>query len=262
MKALRIVAVNHAAKHPNLVHNDEFARSVGFRGGLVPGVDVYAYLTQPVVELWGRAWLMGGDAEVRFVKPVCDGDQLDIEAAIGRSRDLRVVARCGGEERAALTARLGPTTEFTEVDDVPEVPPIERRLRPLRESFHEGQGLGSLSVVLSDSDCVAQLGEVAERVSLYRRERIVHPAHLLRLADNIFSANVDLPPWLHVGSSLTHLGLVHWNESISVRARVMATFARSGHEFIQLDVLMVGPDGRPRLRVMPYTAIYKPSFVA
>jgi hypothetical protein len=258
---LRIVATNRATNHPNLVHNDEFAQSVGFRGGLVPGVDVYAYLTRRVVELWGRAWLIGGEAGVRFVRPVYDGDELEIDAATERSPDLEIVARCGREVRAILTARLESTTEYPRPDDFPEAPLVEPRLKAACESFTEGQALGSLAVVLNESDCSSQLAEVGETLDLYGRERIAHPGHLLRFADAVLSANVDLPPWLHVGSSLHHYGLVHWNDSISVRARVMATFVRNGHQFIQLDVLMVGADGRPRLRVMPYTAIYRPSFI-
>ena len=36
------------------------AQRFGFRGGLVPGVDVYAYLTHPPAAAWGRVWLEGG----------------------------------------------------------------------------------------------------------------------------------------------------------------------------------------------------------
>jgi len=51
----RVTARNTAAQSENAIHDDEVARQYGFRGGLVPGVTVYAYLTHPLVEAWGRA---------------------------------------------------------------------------------------------------------------------------------------------------------------------------------------------------------------
>jgi hypothetical protein len=253
---LRVVAFNRAAEHPNRVHNDEYARTVGFRGGLVPGVDVYAYLTRPAVEHFGKRWLERGQGEVRFVRPVYDGDQLDIET----SDHLTVTASCGGEVRAVLTCREASTHELEQTDGIPETPVFAPKLKAVRESFHDGMVLGSLAVTLTERDCVNQLKEVGETLDLYRAERIVHPGHLLRFADEVLSANVDLPPWLHAGSFVHNFGLVHWNESMTVRARVMATYARKGHEFVELDVLACDSDGRPRFRVLPYKAIYKPFF--
>ena len=257
---MRVVATNRATEHPNLVHNDDYARSVGFQGGLVPGVDVYAYLTRPAIDRFGREWLERGEGEVRFVKPVYDGDELDIDVTDEGDGELTVEARCGGQLRALLIARDRAAEEFDTRDVIPEASVFKPKLKASRRSFHEGMVLGSLSVTLTEGDCTTQLAEVHEVLDLYALERIVHPGHLLRFADEILAANVDLPPWMHVGSAVHHHGLVRWNEALSVRARVMATFDRRGNEFIQLDVLLSGANGRPRMRVSPYTAIYKPSF--
>ena len=257
---MQVVATNHATDHPNLVHNDGYAQTVGFRRGLVPGVDVYGYLTRPLVQRLGRPWLEAGKADVRFVKPVYDGDRLDIDIAGDLNDHFVFTARCDGEERSVMTARLGSPTELRP-EVVPRTPIAETRLKASRESFKEGMTLGSLDLDVVESDCRNRLAEVGETLELYIHDRLVHPAHLLQFADNILAANVELPPWLHVGSVVHNFGVVHWNESISVRARVVTTFVRRGHEFIQLDVQIVGSDGRTRLRVSPYTAIYKPGFV-
>lgn len=256
----RVVAVNRASNHANLVHNDDFARSHGFQGGLVPGVDVYAYLTRLAIEHFGREWLERGEGEVRFVRPVYNGDQLDIDATLEADGKLTVAARCAGELRAFLTASNRTTNEIDARDVIPESAIFAPKLRAARQSFHEGMVLGSLVVTLSESQCVSQLAEVGETLDFYRLERLVHPGHLLRFADEVLSANVELPPWMHVSSSVRHHRLVHWNESLTVRARVMGTFVRKRNEFVQLDILMSGLDGRPCMRVLPYTAIYKPFF--
>lgn len=258
---MHIVARNHAVDHANRIHDPDFARSVGFRGGVVPGVDVYAYLTRLVMEQWGRAWLLAGGGEVRFVRPVCDGDELELEARPEADRKLMVWAHCGGEDRATLLAHPDHLVPDHEAYHFPEQALPDPRLEAHPESFSPGAWLGSLSTSITKADAISQLAEVGETSSIYQREQVIHPGHLLRFADSLIAANVDLPPWMHVGSVLQHYGLVHWDEHISVRARVVQAFERKGHHFVQLDVVLLGEDESPRLRVRPYTAIYRPAFV-
>ena len=63
--------LSHASE--NKIHDDAVAQKLGFSGGLVPGVEVYAYACHPAVRRWGRAWLERGQMECRFLKPVYDG---------------------------------------------------------------------------------------------------------------------------------------------------------------------------------------------
>src|SRR5204863_6453272 len=77
----RVRAHNTATASANKIHDDEVARSFGFSGGLVPGVDVYAYMTHPPVERWGRDFLERGVMEARFLQPVYDGDDLEVTFA-------------------------------------------------------------------------------------------------------------------------------------------------------------------------------------
>src|SRR5690242_19182635 len=79
MTSWRVRAHNTATASANKIHDDEVARSLGFSGGLVPGVDVYAYLTHLPVEKWGREFLQRGRMAARFVRPVYDGDDLEVD---------------------------------------------------------------------------------------------------------------------------------------------------------------------------------------
>src|SRR5215831_2180161 len=76
----RVEAFNTALASENKIHDDEVARRFGFSGGLVPGVEVYAYMTHLPVERWGRAWLERGSATCRLLKPVYDGDTVSVSA--------------------------------------------------------------------------------------------------------------------------------------------------------------------------------------
>ena len=77
----RVTAFNASKESENKIHDDAVARQFGFRGGLVPGVDVYAYMTHLPISRWGRAWLERGSAECRFLKPVYDGDMAVVSAS-------------------------------------------------------------------------------------------------------------------------------------------------------------------------------------
>jgi len=67
-------AHNTATQSDNKIHDDEVARRFGFTGGLVPGVDVYAYLTHLPAEAWGLEWLERGTMRGRFLSPVYEGE--------------------------------------------------------------------------------------------------------------------------------------------------------------------------------------------
>src|SRR5438876_11449797 len=98
-----VKAVNTSTDSENKIHDDATARRYGFAGGLVPGVTVYAYLTEPLVAAFGAAWLQRGTASVTFVKPVLDGRELT-----GRGEVLaRYPQGCVTASCRATTARAG-----------------------------------------------------------------------------------------------------------------------------------------------------------
>jgi hypothetical protein len=73
-----LVAVNTAPESENRMHGDE-ARRFGFASGLVPGVDVLAYLAHEGVAHWGSPWLAGGRLQGRLDAPVYDGERVEVE---------------------------------------------------------------------------------------------------------------------------------------------------------------------------------------
>src|SRR5436309_15944928 len=74
----RVQAYNTAKQSENKMHDDTVAKRFGFSGGLVPGVDVMAYMMHLPVAKWGRAFLERGLIEARFVKPVYDGETTEV----------------------------------------------------------------------------------------------------------------------------------------------------------------------------------------
>src|SRR5262249_8415346 len=121
----RVTAFNTAKASENKIHDDAVARRFGFGGGLVPGVDVYAYMVHQPVAHWGRAWLERGAAECRFHKPVYDGDIATVQAT-QTAHELVLGVDSHGElgptGRAASPDSPAPPSDFPE----PPPPPAER----------------------------------------------------------------------------------------------------------------------------------------
>ena len=85
IETYRVVAYNTAKQSENRMHDDTVARRFGFSGGLVPGVDVMAYMMHLPVRRWGRAFLDRGLIEARFERPVYG--QFDIFVRLNPAMD-------------------------------------------------------------------------------------------------------------------------------------------------------------------------------
>src|SRR5882672_9573938 len=80
LETYRVQAYNTAKQSENKMHDDAVAKRFGFSGGLVPGVDVMAYMMHMPVAKSGRNFLERGLIDARFVKPVYDGEIADVTA--------------------------------------------------------------------------------------------------------------------------------------------------------------------------------------
>src|SRR5688572_24961061 len=72
------IAFNPVPNSENRIHGDEVARKHGFRGGLVPGVVVSAYLLDPALRAYGLDALRGSYADVVVHKPLYDGTRFEV----------------------------------------------------------------------------------------------------------------------------------------------------------------------------------------
>src|SRR3954464_7241602 len=119
-------AFNTAKQSENKMHDDTVAQRFGFSGGLVPGVDVIAYMMHLPVAKWGRAFLERGLIEARLVKPVYDGEITDVTAE-EKDGVLALPVQAGGQPRAAGTAALPARAPSLPVEDFIAVPPVAQR---------------------------------------------------------------------------------------------------------------------------------------
>ena len=264
MPSYRVTARNTSQQSENAIHHDDVARRYGFRGGLVPGVTVYAYLTEPLVAAFGPAWLERGTASVRFHKPVMDGEDLQVTGGVVSREPTGVKATVTGAtaatpEAATLTVTLpagAPTPVNAAVYRTAPLP--EPRPEATRAHLAAVETLGT-PVNTYDEACAAEwLAKVDDPLPLYRgRTGWVHPAFFLDQANKALRQNVRLGPWIHVGSVVRHLGGARLGETLATRGRVRSVFEKKGREFVELDLVIVaGERPRPVAHVL-HTAIYR-----
>ena len=113
LKPYSVDAYNLAKNSENKMHDDSVARRFGFQGGLVPGVDVFAYMTHMPVAKWGRAFLERGLMDGRFFKPVYDGE-IAVVTAEETDGGLAIKVESRGELCATGTASMGQSLLATE----------------------------------------------------------------------------------------------------------------------------------------------------
>jgi len=254
----RIEAYNLSHASENKIHDDTVAQRLGFAGGLVPGVEVYAYACHPVVRRWGRAWLEHGRMECRFLKPVYDGRIAEVtarDAATGL--DIEVTSEGILCATGHAEPDRGPAVAPV-ISDFEQRPPSAPESRPpaSQSSLAEGTWLGITPVRLTPEAAAAYLRDVRESDPLYASEGLAHPGFILRLCNLALRENVVLPPWIHTGSKVGNFAAARVGDELSVHARVAANYERKGHRLVDLDAIVVANERTVIARVL-HTAVYQ-----
>jgi hypothetical protein len=262
----RVRACNTAVESENRIHDDSTAASFGFRGGLVPGVTVYAYMTVPLVERFGLDWLERGSMQVKFHQPFYDGEEVIVRAEVNASADpVNVSITASREDGIACATALATVNDRSawlgeaRLEDYPvaPLPHIEARPVPSRELLIPRTVLGTLTEILGLAD-TTDLEKLDERLPIYTGAgAVAHPFTLLALANQILVRNYKLGPWIHAASDLINWSAARDGEEISVRGRIADCFERKGHDFIVLNLLVVTENFRIVQQVR-HTAIYRP----
>jgi acyl dehydratase len=252
----RVSAFNTSKQSENKIHDDTVARRFGFSGGLVPGVDVMAYMIHLPVAQWGRAFLERGLIEARFVKPVYDGEIAQVSAVENES-GLEIEVSSRGQLCATGSASLPASVPRVLLADYQRVAPVAER-RPVSErSYEVGQWLGTLPRDWAGEAGVQYLADIRETDPIYARDGLGHPGLLQRVMNKVLVDNAILGPWIHVGSRMQLLSAVNSGDELTARARVTGNYEKKGHRFVELDALVVANGTRP-LAHCRHIAIYQP----
>ncbi len=256
LETYRVAAYNTAKQSENKMHDDTVARRFGFSGGLVPGVDVMAYMMHVPVARWGRDFLERGLIEARFVKPVYDGETADVDA-VEHKGELTIEVFSRSELCATGTASLPASAPAVTLSDYVAVPPVAERTPVAPSTFETGKRLGTAPRRWGGQAAQDYLDDIRERDPIYQREGLGHPGLIQRVMNRVLVDNTILGPWIHVGSRMQLLSAARAGDEITARARVTANYEKKGHRFVELDALVVANDKTP-LAHCQHIAIYQP----
>jgi acyl dehydratase len=255
-----VKAFNTAKQSENKMHDDSVAQRFGFSGGLVPGVDVIAYMMHLPVAKWGRAFLERGLIEARLVKPVYDGEITDVTAE-EKDGGLALTVQGGGQLRATGSASLPPKAPSFSLNDFIAVPPVTQRRPVDAASYEAGKWLGTEPRSWDNKAATDYLEDVRETDPIYVHQQLTHPGLLQRIMNKVLVDNAILGPWIHVGSKMQLLKAAQVGDELMARARVTANYEKKGHRFVELDALLVA-NARTAVARCQHIAIYQPSEAA
>lgn len=249
-----VIGFNYAEDHDNKIHSDDVASQYGFKGGLVPGVGVYAYLTHPVIEAFGTEWLQRGAMTAKFLKPIYHGEEATVRTTVVQVDPITLSLELSNPDGilcAVGTASLPTTIATIHPANYPrhDLPAI--RPAATIANLPVGTVLGSLDWSLDLPALAAKfLSDVRATQSLFfGTEAICHPAFYLAQANEILMANVKLGPWIHTGSEVQHYALPRDGEQLSLRGTVAQAYEKRGHEIVVLELGLFADASIPIARI-------------
>jgi acyl dehydratase len=252
----RVQAYNTAKLSENKMHDDAVAQRFGFNGGLVPGVDVMAYMIHSPVAKWGRAFLERGLIEARFVKPVYDGESAEV-AGVESEGVLTLTVESRGQLCATGSASLPSSAPRLSLADFPETHEVTERKPVDAASFRLGKWLGTVPRAWAGEAAQQYLKDVREGDPIYAREGLGHPGLVQRMMNRVLVDNAILGPWIHVGSRMQLLHAINSGDELTARARVTGNYEKKGHRFVELDALVLA-NGEIPVAHCQHIAIYQP----
>jgi hypothetical protein len=257
-------AFNQVPESENRIHSDEIARAYGFRGGLVPGVTVSAYLCHPAVEAWGLDWLARGRARAVVSTPLYDRKRFRVELTDTSASGYDGVLIDDEHTRCATASVELPQT-------VPAAPamrgdprladdhPRPRASRDVMEELRE-KGLHALR---ARWDAVAEitgyLRNTSEMPALLRPDGggCANTAFLLGLTNWALAGNVRMEAWLHLQTESQNYRPVQRGSELVVESAIADLFEKKGHEFVDVDVAAYLLDTREPVLSARLRAIYQ-----
>jgi hypothetical protein len=254
---------NASTVSENRIHSDDVARQFGFKGALVPGVTVFAHMTQPLVAHYGETWLARGTAQVRFDKPAYEGELLSIDCIDNADGSHQLT--CVNEEGTALAHMRATLPARASAPDargaMPPAPPQGERPMVTWDLMEIGKPFPALTWTPTLADNLQWCADNRDTLAIYRDGIAppLHPGFILRQANFVLRHRFMLPAWIHTESHVRFLDLARIDTQYEVRAIPEEKWQRKGHEFARLYVAIrtTGREARTVAEVA-HSMIFRP----
>jgi acyl dehydratase len=255
----RMTARNDVPDSWNPIHRDDYARSLGYPGGLVAGVTLYAYASDAAVRALGEDWLERGYGEISFRRPVFDSEELVIRAEPVGKADWRITLSGDGLRAEALA---GPYREGIRVDDLERDDTVEPRVL-VKDAAMTGALLKRADervytrAELEHFLRAAGLEGTPLAAALPSRG-LVPPSVLAALPFTLLWRNYPYSVVIHTASATEWVSPARLGKTLYSWGTVDEAYERKGRFYVRQRVLTVDNGGNVVARML-HTGTYEPT---
>ena len=258
-------AYNQVPYSKNEIHSDKVAKEFGFKGGLVPGVTVSAYLMHPAAVSYGMEFLERGFAHVQIKSPLYDKQNFEVEV----QKEVYEIAGSGYRgvlraERANLCAtakvRLpaipidSPLRRGDEISEKEDMPTMATR-----ENFETLRKTGCKAFRYcwnSDHEMNSYLSDRTKMAKCFKIDGYANPSFILGVSNWVLASNVYMNPWLHMETRSQHYAAIPLDTVLVGEMEIKRVFEKKGHEFVDVMVNIFGVESNKCFASVELRAIY------
>ena len=254
-----LVARNDLPNSANPIHRDDYARSLGYPGGLVAGVTLYAYACDAAVRLMGGDWLEHGYGEVRFRVPVFDGEELTVVTDPVAGSDWHVSLLCDGLRAEAV---VGPYRESIRDGDLvrggggepqPLTKDVSLKGELLRTPDERSTDREGLDRFIGDSGL-----EGTPLARELRLRGLIPPNTIAGAPFHLLWRNHPYAVVIHTSSATEWVGPARLGETLYTWGVIEDVFEKRGRFYVTQRVVTVDGRGNAVARML-HTGTYEPA---
>ena len=256
-------ALNTAPNSENQIHGDDMAKEFGFKGGLVPGVTVSAYLLHPIIEKWGLDWLEKGWAKCKITSPLYDKENFSVY--LNEISENKILSNLKNSNQV-VTANA----EASLLKDIPEAPKI-RNDKIAIENFQGPRASKNVWMKLKKDGCMAfEYFWGGKDPLIYLRDQnnlpdLLNPSKkglsnlsfLLGCSNWALASSAYMNPWIHLQTTSQNYQALSFNSSVIAEIQVNEVFEKKGHEFVDVDVNLFKQEDKSCIMTINLLSIYK-----
>ena len=232
----RLEALNIQQSSTNKIHDDNTASTLGFRGGLVPGIEIFSYMTHFSVKYWGLSWLEGGGSSITLRRPVYDGKIATLKSDWSGGDSFNVTLDSDDETCATGTFERRSSMETGDLGNL-ERPPVAKNPPPVEQALLKpGSVFSSHPILVTPKMAAAYLSNVKDGHDIYRTHSIVHPGIILRFGNLVLGDNIVMNAWIHTSSRLMNIGYAYVGDELQGFGKLLRKYENNGHRYADLDV--------------------------
>lgn len=244
----QILALNDAEDSENRIHSDAIAAKYGFKGALVSGVNVFGYLTQPLVRVYGREFLEHGIMDVVFLKPAYQDNLISIRTEnLGAETSRRNHLTCAYNEDEQLLAKLESWSpvELPPVNPLVDLSmgdpaPVSKRPEISWDNIQIMKPAPVYRWQPSEAENLAHVLLQRDQSPVYQGSSgLLHPYYLLDACNKTLMRMYTMPAWIHTGSHLVLRKPLRVGQAIDIRCLPIEKWEQRGHQYIKLYIAML-----------------------